>query len=78
MGSATTTIPPQPLTSKQERFRAQAWAAAADREFWSNFSADDFHRLTLQELFELPPIGLTRAYELEINIDSLRSALTNV
>jgi len=72
-GSATTTIP-----SKQERDRAQARAVAADVQFWTDFSADDFNRLSLTELLELPPLGLMRAYQLDINIESLHSALTNV
>jgi len=57
---------------------AQARAVAADIKFWSDISADDFHRMSLAELLELPPIGLMRAYQLDINIESLCSALTNV
>jgi len=72
-GSASTTIP-----SKQDRDLAQAQAAAANLRFWSDFSADDFNRLSLKELLDLPPLGLMQAYQLDINIDSLRSALTNV
>jgi len=72
-GSAATTIP-----SKQERDCAQARAVAADVQFWTDFSVDDFNRLSLTELLELPPLGLMRAYQLDISIESLRSALTNV
>jgi len=75
-GSAATTIPPIP--TKQECDLAQARAVAADLQFWTDFSADDFHRLSLAELLELPPLGLMRAYQLDINIESLRSALINV
>jgi len=72
-GSAATTIP-----SKQDRDHAQARAVAADVQFWTDFSAEDFNRLSLMELMELPPLGLMRAYQLDINVESLRSALTNV
>ena len=72
-GSATTTIP-----SKQARDLAQARAVAADIQFWTDFSADDFNRLSLAELMDLPPLGIMRAYQLDINIETLRSALTNV
>jgi len=72
-GSATTAT-----LSKQEHDCAQARAAAADIQFWTDFSADDFNCLSLAELMELPPLGLMRAYQLDINIDSLRSALINV
>jgi len=77
-GSAATTIPPHPIPSKQERDLAQARAVAADLQFWTDFSADDFHRLSLAELLELPPLGLMQAYQLDINIESLRSALINI
>jgi len=72
-GSVTATIP-----SKQERDQAQARAVAADLQFWSVFSTDDFNRLSLAELLELPPLGVMRAYQLDINLESLCSALTNV
>ena len=72
-GSAATIIP-----SKQERDLAQARAVAADVQFWTDFSADDFNRLSLAELMDLPPLGIMQAYQLDINIESLRSALTNV
>jgi len=72
-GSATAAT-----TSKQACNIAQAWAVAADVQFWTDFSSDDFNRLSLKELLELPPLGLMQAYQLDINIDSLRSALTNV
>jgi len=65
-------------SSKQDRDLAQARAIAVDLQFWTDFSADDFNRLTLPKLLELPPLGLMRAYQLDINIDSLRSALSNV
>jgi len=64
--------------SKQSCDLAQARAIVADLQFWTDFSADDFNRLSLPELLELPPLGLMRAYQLDINIDSLRSALSNV
>ena len=64
--------------SKQSRDLAQARAVAADLQFWTDFSADDFNRLSLPELLELPPLGLMCAYQLDINIDSLHSALSNV
>jgi len=64
--------------SKQAHAVAQAQAAAADLKFWSDFSTDDFNCLSLAELLELPPLGLMRAYQLDINIESLRSALSNV
>jgi len=72
-GSAATIIP-----SKQARNLAQAQAVAADIQFWTDFSADDFNCLSLNELLDLPPLGVMRAYQLDINLDSLCSALTNV
>jgi len=73
MGSATMTIP-----SKQAHDLAQAQAVAADIQFWTDFSADDFNRLSLVELIDLPPLGIMCAYQLDINIETLHSALTNV
>ena len=65
-------------TSKQGRDAAQARAIAADIQFWTDFSADDFNRLSLDKLLDLPPLGVMHAYQLDINLNSLRSALTNV
>jgi len=65
-------------SSKQARDAAQARAIAVDIQYWTDFSTDDFNCLSLNKLLDLPPLGVMHAYQLNINLDSLRSALTNV
>ena len=55
-----------------------ALAALSKMEKWANMTPLDFHALSHTELANLPPMGEMRAYQLGINLESLRSAVLNV